>query len=453
MKKKLLNSTLKLVCAALSLLIAAGCLPVCAYAKTPCISEITLASGTDGRSDLESRGYSVLFQSMNLVSEEGGLVFLGYKHGSDGITNLIVSKKKSDSIKYEGCTYKLVSGTSLNKGTDGTALYLYYTKDSAAGSTIVSLDTASGFSNVDEVISLRNDGSAPVRLNDGTLANLDNGVGKSAIYLLMYRSENIQRYISNVCIVTGASKAKAINQAASLGCDYYLDNNLGSSGKVSYIAYQRTADVSKAVSKFTITDSKVQLEKDEQASAHLLDVTNGKFFDETLALGDWAVVYASYDKAVSRSSKAYKKLLNSTEPCSNVLAGDPDIYAIYEGEFTAADAEETEADAEEEAAKEEEEAAKSDAETDAEKSGAEESTADGAAVDEFFDIDKTDEEPAAEDADGTDADADADSTATASVINAGSIVAISSLAIILILIVVGVRAYVRKRKEQKNAKK
>ena len=445
MKKKMLDSTLKTVCAVLSLLIVVGCLPVCAYAKTSCISEITLAVGEDGRSNLEGRGYSVLFQGMNLVSEDGALVFLGYKHGSDGITNLIVSKKKSDSIKYEGCTYKLVSGTSLNKGTDGTALYLYYTKDSAAGSMITSLDTVSGFSNVDDVISLRNDGSAPVRLNDGTLANLDNGVGKSAIYLLMYRSENIQRYISNVCIVTAASKAKAINQAASSGCDYYLDNNIGGSGKVSYIAYQRTSDVSKAVSKFTITDSKVQLEKDEQASAHLLDVTNGKFFDETFELGDWAGVYASYDKSVSRSSKAYKKLLNSTERCSNVLAGDPDIYAIYEGEFTAADTEETEADAEtEETEKDAEEEAQADAETDAEKSGTEETASTNDAMDEFYDVDKTEEEPAAEDAAD---DADTDNNAVASVINAGNIVAISGLAIILILIVVGVKVYIGKKKK------
>lgn len=311
--KRVLSCAIKTI-SVLLLLVATGSFAVCAHAQTSCISEVTIAVGTEGRASLENSGYTVLFQSMNLVSsDESAMVYLGYKKGSSGITGLLVSTQSTGSIVYEDCTYQLVSGTNLNNGVGGTPLYLYYTKDSAAGSEITSLDTVSGLTSTDEVIALRNDGSAPVRMDDGSLANLDSGISNSEIYLLMYRSENIKRYISNACIVTAGSKKEAVNQAASQGCDYYLDSDIGGSGAVSYIAYQRTSDVSKAITKFSIVDSQAQIEKDELSTVHLLDITSGKLFGDIFSLGDWAGVYASYDRSVSRSSSQYKALLNSTD--------------------------------------------------------------------------------------------------------------------------------------------
>ena len=462
--KKTLNYMLKAVSVLLLVFIAVNSLSVCAAAKTSYISELTVAVGAEGRSSLESSGYSVLFQGMNLVSDEDSMVFLGYKKGSSAITNLVVSTQRSSSVTYGGCTYTLVSSVSLNSGTGGTPLYLYYTKDSSAGGMITSLDTASGFSDTDEVISLRNDGSSPVSMSDGTLANLDSGIANSEIYLLMYRSASIRRYISNVCIVTGSSKAEAVNRAASQGCDYYLDNDIGGSSSVSYIAYRRTSEAGEAITELSITDSGVQLEKDGQSGAYLLDITSGRLFDESFELGEWAGIYASYDRAVSRSSSQYKALAAATDACSCVLAGEPEIYALYEGSFTAAAEEEPEEEAEEEpgeepAEEDTEETGEAAADGSAAEPGTEteqtagqdtetettgESVTDvpdtgGSAMDEFYGIDKTEDTPAAEE------DTDTEVDAVASVINRGNIVAISCLSIIAVLVIVGVGIYMRSR--------
>lgn len=449
MKKRIFNYTFKIACVIFSFIVAVGSLSVFAYAKASYISEVTIAVGADGRTSLEQNGYSVLFQSMNLVSDEDSMVFLGYKKGSDAITNFVVSTQQSSSITYEGATYRLVSSTSLNSGTDGTSLYLYYTKDSSAGSKIISLDTASGFSDVDEVFSLRNDGSAPVRMDDGSLANLDSGIWNSEIYLLMYRSVNIKRYISDMYIVTGSSKAAAINSAASLGCDYYLDSDIGGSGSIAYIAYRRTANRSDAITELSITGDGLEFSKNEKSSSYLLDIASDKLFNEAFELGDWAGVYASYDRSASRGSSEYKALVNSTEDCSCVLAGDSGIYALYEGNFVAT-VEETTEEPDGENAETDAEAGETDTADTAvteveEESIPEETVADGEAIDEFFDIDKTEET-------GAEAAETNESGAIASVISGGNLVAIVCLSIIIILLITGAVIYIRSRKKNDNEK-
>lgn len=421
--KKIFDYTFKTASVLLVLLLAVGSFSVCALTKTSGISEITVATGEQGRTNLESSGYSVLFQGMNLVSNEDSMVFLGYKKGSQAITDLVVSTRLDDFVTYKGIKYQSVSSVSLNNGTDGTPLYLYYTKDSSAGNEIVSLDTVSGFTDADDVVSLRNDGSAPVRTDDGTLANLDSGIENSEIYLLMYKSAKVKRYISDVCVVTGDSKAEAVNLAASSGCDYYLDNNIKTGNKFSYIAFQRTANANEAITSFEISDSKVKLERDENSTAHLLDITFGRLFKESFELGNWAGVYASYDKSVSRSSDEYKTLLNSKESCSCVFAGNPNIYAIYEGNAEASGVE---------------------PETQVEPSASATDAEETDAVDEIFNIEKT-EETVEQTTESTDGDA------VASVVNNGNGIVISCVLIILILVIVIAGIYIKSRK--KNSKK
>ena len=429
--KKLFTHAARVLSVLLLVLTAAGSLPVSAAAPTRYISEITVAVGPEGRSSLESRGYSVLFQGMNLVSGDEGSVYLGYKKGSNAITGLVVSTQRSQTISYDGASYSLVSDDSLNYGTDGTALYLYCTRDDAAGEKITSLDTASGFSSTDEVLSLRNDGSAPVRMSDGTLANLDRGISNSEIYLLMYRAPSVKCYISDVCLVSGGTKAEAINRAASLGCDSYVDKDIGGRGEVAYLAYSRTADAEAAITGFTLDSGEVLIERDGQSGARLIDITAGRFFGDSFELGDWAGVYASYDKAVSRHSSLYKTLSASTQVCSSVAAGDNDIYALYEGSYTAAAPEETE---EPEATEEPE--------------VTEELAAD--AVDEFYDIDKSADEAADTETETADTE---DAGLIASVINSGNIVAISCISIIIILAVIGTWIYIKDRKNKLGKKK
>ncbi len=449
--KRILKYALKTV-SVLLLLVATGSFAVCAHAQTSSISEVTIAVGTEGRASLENSGYTVLFQGMNLVSsDESAMVYLGYKRGSSGITGLLVSTQSTGSIAYGDCTYQLVSGTNLNNGVGGTPLYLYCTWDSAAGSAITSLDTVSGLSDTDEVIALRNDGSSPVRMDDGTLANLDSGIRNSEIYLLMYRSENIKRYISDACIVTAGSKAAAVNQAASLGCDYYLENDIGGSGVVSYIAYQRTSDVSKAITKFSIVDAQAQVERNEQSTVHLLDITSGKLFDDTFALGDWAGIYASYDRSVSRSSSQYKALLNSTDLSSCVWAGDPDIYALYEGDYAAAEAAAAEAANGEETKPETDPngAAASSSETAASSEETnKEASATGSAVDESYDIGKQIETVGDTSADASTIAEDGADTA-ASVVSGGNTAAIACFVVLLIFVVAGAVIYLKIWKKKK----
>lgn len=452
--KRVLSCAIKTI-SVLLLLVATGSFAVCAHAQTSCISEVTIAVGTEGRASLENSGYTVLFQSMNLVSsDESAMVYLGYKKGSSGITGLLVSTQSTGSIVYEGCTYQLVSGTNLNNGVGGTPLYLYYTKDSAAGSEITSLDTVSGLTSTDEVIALRNDGSAPVRMDDGSLANLDSGISNSEIYLLMYRSENIKRYISNACIVTAGSKKEAVNQAASQGCDYYLDSDIGGSGAVSYIAYQRTSDVSKAITKFSIVDSQAQIEKNELSTVHLLDITSGKLFGDTFSLGDWAGVYASYDRSVSRSSSQYKALLNSTDLSSSVWAGDPDIYALYEGDYAAAAA----AEAATEETKEEADSSAADSSAAASASGSEtatgseetskETAATGSAVDDYYGINKPEDTASDSSADASTVAENGEDNA-ASVVSRGNTAAIACFVVLLIFVVAGAIIYIKVWKKKK----
>ena len=175
----------------------------------------------------------------------------------------------------------------------------------------------------------------------------------------------------------------------------------------------------------------MQTERDSQSGAKLIDITAGRFFGDSFELGDWAGVYASYDRAISRHSSLYKTLSASTQTCSSVLAGDNDIYALYEGSYTAAAPEETE---EPEATEEPE--------------VSEEPVAD--AVDEFYDIDKSADEAADTE---TETAGEEDAGLIASVINSGNIVAISCISIIIILAVIGTWIYIKDRKNKLGKKK
>ncbi len=415
-RKQTIGFPLRFACSALALLIVVGSCMIGAAAKKAYISEITIAAGEDALTTLESKGYSVLFQGMNLVTSNGTTVYLGYKKGTTAITDLVVSTQQSSTITYGNISYKSVSSISLNEGTDGTPIYLYYTNDSAAGGKITSLDTVSGFTEQDEVVSLRNDGSSPVRMNDGTLANLDKGIDGNELYLLMYRSSEIKQYISNACVVTGSTKAEAINSAASKGCDYYLDKDMSSGNTVTYIAFQRTPNKNDAITKLEFDGSKVSVDKSKQTSSYLLDISSEKLFNGSFTIGDWAGIYASYNKSVSKSSNEYKALLNSTVNCSCILAGSSGIYALYEGDVkSTVKPEET--------------------------TTAEEATTGEEVTDEYFDIDKT--------VTTTVADENAEGKSTASAISKGSIIAISCFSVVIILILIGAVIYRKKGRRKK----
>lgn len=411
----------RMVCVILSFAVALCSFSVCAFAKASYISEVALASGEDAMDELEDGGYTVLFQGMNLVTgnDESSTVYLGYKKGSSAITNFIVSSKNESTIDYNGCTYNAVSGVNLNSGTSGSELYLYCTKDSAAGDGITRLDTVSGFNDQDKVISLKNDGSAPVRTDEDKLANFDDGIETNELYLLMYRASNIRQYISNACLVTADSKANAVNEAASNGCDYYLDADLsGDNDTVTYLAYQRTADKSNAVNAISVNDGELNVSKGENTGGYLIDLSNSRLFDESFSLGEWAGVYAASDKSVTKSSNAYKALAKSTDACSCVYAGDLNIYASYLGSVQAVAPDPQDVQ--------------------------EETTAQEAATDEYYDIEK--EESTTEQEESNENDK------TASVFGAGTVRTIAIFACVVIVVSVAVFIIVKKgrKKDEKN---
>ncbi len=417
--KSFCKRALKLSCFTLSLFLAVISLSVKTCAAKGYISEVTVAVGENAREALESNGYSVLFQSMNLVSDDSSTVVLGYKTGPDAITDFIVSTQKSDTITYGSASYTLVSDINLNEGTSGTPIYLYSTKDSSAGSKITSLDTVSGFSDKDEVISLKNDGSSPVRMNDGTLANFDSGISDNQLYLIMYRSEAVRQYISDAYIVTGTTKSEAINTAASKGCDFYLDYDISGNNNdtVSYIAYRRTGDKNNAISHIDINGSDLKYSKSPQSGSYLLDISDYKLFGKDFELGKWAGVYIASDKSVSKTSDSYKALSSSKEACSCVLTGNSGIYAVYLGSVES---------------------------NYTEPATVVTTTASEAVTDEFYDIDKTVEQ--------TEVTDNSEVNSTASVITDGSTKAIICLLIIVILTVIAAGIYIKRRKEEKNEK-
>ncbi len=475
--KRLSARSAKAVSLILSVFIASCGFIVRAEAKKSYISEITVAVGADGRTALESDGYSVVFQGMNLTADENSSVFLGYKKGSDAVTGIVVSEQLSDSLEYGGCSYKPASDANLNDGTDGTPLYLYFTKDESAGSGITSLDTVSGFSDKEDVISLRNDGSSPVRMTDGTLADLEKGIENSELYLLLYRSGNVRKYISDVCVVRGGSKAEAINAAASNGCDFYLDNNLSGEIGYAYIAYNRTSEKKDAVTSLTVNGFEVQTEKNEKSDAFLIDIAGEKLFNDTFELGEWAGIYAVSDKSVSKNSDEYKSLSNSAAACSCISAGS-DIFAVYEGvknTSNSADGTATESEAQTTDATTTESATQT---TDATTTESAAQTTDGTTTESAAQTtDGTATESATQTTDGTTtesttrtadateeflnidksettlpAETSSDDTATASVINGGSIATVLTLSAIVILTVTGAAIYTNRKRKCKNEK-
>ncbi len=414
-----------MICLLLSAFLAVGCCITASAASESCISEISLEVGADSRTQLEDKGYSVLFQGMNLSSENDSTVTLGYKKGADAITALIISTEYAASLTYNSCSFRPVSSVSLNAGTSGKPLYLYYTKDSKAGSGITRLDTVSGFTDRDDVVPLRNDGSSPVLMNDGTLANLDSGIDNSELYLLVYRVGKIRRYISNACIVKSSTKAQAINSAASKGCDFYLDCDISDSdSEVCYIAYKRTADKADAITKITVSGENLSFEKNKQANAYLIDISDYKPFDQSFKLGDWAGLYAASDKSVSKTSDEYKALAASTESCSCVSAGKSEIYASYEGT--------ADASAEQ-----------------AQKTVVTTTASSNNAMDEFYNIEKTE-------AVETPTDGGSSDSSTASAISGGSIAAmvclLAGIALIAACVIVLKKRQLKKKHEKPNEK-
>ncbi len=441
-----------------------------ARANQTYISQVTIKAGANAKENLEKSGYTVLFQGMNLVSDpsDGSMVYLGYKKGTSGITDLLISSKKQSSLTYQGSTYKLVSPVSLNKGTGASAIYLYWTKSARAGEPILTLDTEAGFSSKDKVLALKNDGSVPVRTEEGKLANLDQGLSGHQLYLRMYKDDGVKRYISDAAIVSASTKAQAISLAVSKGFDYYLETDLSSNkSKVTYLAYQRSDDKSKAINKIKLKDGKIKITREESLGSYLIDLSSGQMFDDDFQLGQWAGVYAAFHKNISKTSKAYKSLEKSKDKCTCVSAGEKKLYASYLGkikeskkeeaasqekdrkddtESTSETVKETEKENEIEPTKEETDTPEETLEEDGsqEQETAEESEE---VTDEFYDLDKSETE---EETEQNQEEEEVLNDKTASIFSSGNIKIIILFLALILIVIVGITTY--KKGKKKNEK-
>ena len=217
------------------------------------ITELTLMDGDMAVETLEESGYTVLPQSLNPSSiEAASSVYIGYKTGGEGsaIRNLKVSSSGEGSITVGDHSYKKISDISLNSGAGGSSLYLYASYDATAGEALKGLSfqimkSTEGIEGKASVLS--SDGSEIVSTVDGDVADFDEGIADSELYLKMYKGDIYRPYVENVFAAKGKSEEAAVKKLAGMGCTYYVNYNIEKGDDVLMLGYTRTADETKAL--------------------------------------------------------------------------------------------------------------------------------------------------------------------------------------------------------------
>ena len=126
--------------------------------------------------------------NLDLNASVGGYwIYLGYKTTADptkAITGLISNyygDAKTSNLSYNGIQYTIIP-VDLNKGASGEFIYLYYTRDTKAGSplTMIQYQQNETFQFPD----IKADGYHPVIATaDGHVADLNKGAGGDYLYL------------------------------------------------------------------------------------------------------------------------------------------------------------------------------------------------------------------------------------------------------------------------------
>ena len=213
------------------------------------ITDITLMQGDLSIQTLEGSGYKVIEQSLN--PSGGDEIHLGYNTGGEGgaIRDIIVSSNGGGSITVDGNSYQRVSDISLNSGAGGTSQYMYVSRDEKAGEPIKGISffarkTSTGFE--DDSPILASDGSEVVITDGGKIADFDEGIGGSELYLRMYKGDIYRPYVEKVVVATADSEEAAIEKLAGKRCTYYINYDIGDD-KTVMLGYTRTSDVGKAL--------------------------------------------------------------------------------------------------------------------------------------------------------------------------------------------------------------
>ena len=290
------------------------------------VSELAIRNGEDETqaiSSLIEAGYSVINKDMNEFAA-GDHIYIGCKFTDDpddAITNVMTihtkNKYSSYSVTDEGHIYNLVADVDLNKGAAGDYIYLYYTKDSRAGSPLLELYGAESVA--DHTDSLYNHQTVR-RLWDFEYSNLNAGttIFTDNIYLVMKRAGNTGKYISDVMVVYGWSESGAKEKLKEAGYLEYVDKDLNDgtgSSQWIYLGYKRTDDPSKAIRNLLVyhtsepatrthNNSQYTLVSDVNLNRHCHALSDDLFlyYTRDAAAGDPITALYANDKAVE-----YKK--------------------------------------------------------------------------------------------------------------------------------------------------
>ena len=254
-------------------------LPSFAQGNSSYITQITFERGEDALTALQKNGYKAVMRPVNSNTEDP--VYLGYKT-DDGevITGIIASEENADSIEANGITYHRVSDVSITGS--GTPKYMYQTTDAKAGAGITDLLLFEEGEYIETKPSpLLNDGSQPLRMNTGEIANLRDD--SKCTYLFIRRSDVCRPYISDMKVVYGEDQAQAVLNCVREGCDYFYDTGISDNDNgYLVIGYNRSADVNEALT-YCIADT----EKEENSNNKTLKTENGDI--EFILCADTAV--------------------------------------------------------------------------------------------------------------------------------------------------------------------
>ncbi|MBO6108905.1 MAG: hypothetical protein J6P16_05835, partial [Eubacterium sp.] len=213
------------------------------------ITSITLMQGSLSAESLDESGYNVIAQPLNPAGVEN--LYMGYQTGgeSGAIRDIMVSSDGGDSIDVNGISYQKVSDVNMNDGTDGKEIYLYVSHDEQAGEPLRGLSfhvkKAQGSYSDDSYV-LASDGSEIVTTDDGKLADFDEGIADSELYLRMYKGNLYRPYVDNVIVATAENEEAAVSELAAKRCTYYVNYDIGDEKSV-LVGYTRTDDESEAL--------------------------------------------------------------------------------------------------------------------------------------------------------------------------------------------------------------
>ena len=246
---KKMNTALRLLTITLCVMLMLCALaPTAVFAaENDAISDLAIAHGEDGVKTLEDEGYTVMGRPLT------GDYWLGYKKGGNAVTDIVVSSNNGESVNVDEISYQRV-------GSLGDTGNLFLTRDKGAGSALLSVNLQSNEEYADQPFyALRNDGTVPLRRDNGAPCNL----GADCIAYLFLLKDNVFRpYIKSVKAVAGDDLRSAISAAAAAGCEWYYDPNLKTDGgKTVVIGYVRTTNESDAITCLAAGEEAPQLEK------------------------------------------------------------------------------------------------------------------------------------------------------------------------------------------------